>query len=145
MVLIEDPAGFLDVQSVLGPLVPRQVGDPLQVRANDLSLRRLTVYALESPELATHLLASFFRQLQVLESFAQFLYLGVAVLLAELATDRPQLLAQVDLSLSLAQLLLDLGANVFLRFEHGDLSIEMHQDATQAELDRCGLEELLLV
>ena len=52
VVLVEDPAGLLEVEVVLGRLVPRQREDPLEVRADDAVLGRGRRELLEPRELA---------------------------------------------------------------------------------------------
>ncbi len=59
--------------------------------------------------------------------------------------DSLQLLAQEDLPLSLAQLLLDLGADLLLRLEHADLALQVEEQLPKPVFDRKGLEQFLLL
>ena len=74
---------------------------------------------------------------------AQLVDLLALVLLAELAADRLELLAQEDLALAVADLLLHLALDVLLRVEHVDLALHVDQHAAQPLLDRQRLEQAL--
>jgi hypothetical protein len=52
VVFVEHHLRVLEVEIVVGASVPRQLGDPLEVRADDLRLHRLAARALEPTELA---------------------------------------------------------------------------------------------
>src|SRR5690606_37409916 len=106
-------------------------------------LHGLAPDAPQAPELAIDFLAVLLRKLEPREPLGEVVEFGAVLLLAELAPDRPHLLAQVDLALPLAELLLNLGLDVLLRVEHGDLTLDMHQHATDALVHLEGLEQLL--
>jgi hypothetical protein len=53
------------------------------------------------------------------------------------------LLAQVDLPLPLTKLFLHSALDVFLRVEDADLSLDVHEDATESVVDRQRREEFL--
>ena len=144
VVLLEDLLGPVELQVVFAPLAPGQLGDGLEVGADDLGLHRLPVHPAEAAELAVHLLADLLRQLLGVELLAQLLELLGAVL-AELLLDRLELLAQEHLALAPAQLLLDLGLDVLLGFDHVELALDVDQHAAQALFDRQGLEQHLLL
>ena len=59
--------------------------------------------------------------------------------------NRLELLAQEHLALPLAQFLLDLRLDVFLRFEQADLALHVHQHAAQTLFHRERLEQSLLL
>ena len=67
------------------------------------------------------------------------------VVLAELLLDRLELLAQVELPLAPAELLLDLRLDVLLGVEHRELALEQEQHPPQPLLDGERLEERLPV
>ena len=67
------------------------------------------------------------------------------IVVAELLLDRLHLLAQVHLALALAQLFLDLRLDLFLRLEHADLPLDVHEHAAQPLLDAQRLEQPLLL
>ena len=108
VILLEDFSGALEVERLLGPLVPRQLGHGLQIRPDDLRFHRIPVCALEARQLAIHFLAGRLRQLDRLKPLTQLLNLRRFAFLAELLADGLQLLPQQHLALALAQLLLHL-------------------------------------
>jgi hypothetical protein len=109
VVVVEHLAGVLEVEVVLGRLVPRQRGDPLQVAADDAVLGRRGRQALEAGELAVGLPADLVGQVDGAELLAQLVGLGrLLVELAELLLDRLELLAQDELALAAVDLGLDL-------------------------------------
>src|SRR5439155_26750169 len=61
VILIQDPAGFRDVEVVLGADVPRHVEQPVEVRADPALLRRLLRGALQPAELALRLRSDLLR------------------------------------------------------------------------------------
>ena len=144
MILVEHCLRVREVEVVVGPLVPRQLGDPLEVRANDLRFHRLAARALEAAELALDFRARLLRQLELVELLAKLADLLRLVVVAELFLDRLHLLAQVHLALPLAQLFLDLRLDLLLRLEHADLALDVHEHAAQPLLDAQRLEQALL-
>ena len=144
MVLVEHRLGALQVELVVGTLVPRQLGDPLEVGADDLRFHRLAAGSLEAAELALDFGARFLGQLELRELVAQLGDFLARVVVAQLLLDRLELLAQVHLALALAQLFLDLRLDVFLRLEQPDLTLHVDQDAAQPLLDAQRLEQSLL-
>ncbi len=79
------------------------------------------------------------------ELLAQLRDLLALVVVAELLLDRLHLLAQVHLALPLAQLLLDLRLDLFLRLEHADLPLDVDEHAAEPLLDAQRLEQALLL
>ena len=65
------------------------------------------------------------------------------VVLAQLALDGLDLLAEEHLPLPLAQLFLDLRLDVFLRVQHADLALDVHQHPAEPLLDAQRLEQHL--
>ena len=61
----------------------------------------------------------------------------------QLAPNRLELLAEEHLPLTLAQLFLNLGLDVFLGVEHADLPLHVHQHAPQPLLDAQRLKQYL--
>ena len=122
---VEDLAGVLDVEVVGGRLRPRQVDQPLQVGADDAVLGRRRGQALEPRELALGGPLRVLGQLGRLDPLAQLVDLGLGlVLLAELALDRLQLLAQVVLALTLLDSRLDLVLDPRAELDHLELARE---------------------
>ena len=128
---------------LLAPHVPRQLDDVLEERPDDLALHRLAADPRQPVELAVDFLARLGREIERLELLAKLLQVVPLVALAQLALDRLELLAQEHLALALAQLLLDLGLDVFLRVQHADLALHVHQDAAEPLLDAERLEQHL--
>ena len=96
---------------------------------------------LEPVQLPIDLLARFRGQVERQDLVAQLLQVVPLVVLAELATDGLELLAEEHLPLPLPQLFLDLRLDVFLRVQHTDLPLDMYQHAPQPLLDAQRLEQ----
>ena len=135
VVLVEDPLRLGQLEVLLAAHVPRQLGDVLQERADDLALHGLAADPAQPAELAVHFLPGLGGQVERLELLAQLLQVVPLVALAQLALDGLELLAQEHLALPLAQLLLDLGLDVLLRIEHADLALHVHQHPAEPLLD----------
>src|SRR5690606_3206709 len=117
---------------VLRAGVPGELAHPLQVGSNDLGFHRLGARALESLELAIDLFPRFFRQIELLELLPELGGLALlAAALAELALDRLQLFAPVELALPPPELLLHLIVDVLLRLQELDLALHLHEHAPQ--------------
>ena len=136
--------GFLDVEVVVGGDVPRQADQPVDVGADDADLRRggrdpaHAVDFLDRPRL------DLLGHAGLLDLLAQLVDLGLLrVVLAQLALDGLQLLAQDVLALGLVHLGLDLGLDLALQLEDLDLAAEEAGDELQALDDVDRLEQLL--
>ena len=143
VVLVEDLLRPLDVEVLLAPFAPRQLGDRLEVGADDLRFHRLAAHARQPGEFAVDLLLHLRRQLEGVELAAQLLEVAALVALAQLLLDGLQLLAQVHLPLAVAQLLLNLRLDRRLGVEHADLTLDADQHPPQPLLDRERLEQPL--
>ena len=144
VVLVEDPGGFLDVELVVGRDVPGQADQPVHVRPDDADLGRRgrdpahPVDFLDRPglDLVGHAGG--------LDLLAQLVDLGLLrVVLAQLALDGLELLAQDVLALGLVHLGLDLGLDPTLELEDLDLVGEEVRDELEALGDVDRLEHLL--
>ena len=139
-------ARLVEVEVVLGHLVPRQRQDPVEVGADDAVLGRGRRQLLEPRELALGRLADVLGQLQLLEPLAELVHLGLLVVpLAELLLDRLQLLAEEVLALALLHLRLDLGLDLRAELDHLELTAEDARDCVQPLLDVGGGEQGLLL
>ena len=126
VVLVEDPLRLDDVEVLLASRRPGQLGDELEVVAQDLRLHRLAGETLELLPLPVDLLADVLGQDERLELLLEPLEVVVPVLaLAQLLLDRLQLLAEEHLPLPVAQLLLDLRLDLLLRVEDVDLPLDV--------------------
>ena len=112
MVGLELRGDLVEVDGRFGALRPRQIGDQLEVVADDVRLRALAVHALETAELAIDDLLRVFGELRVVETLAERTRARLAVAVAELALDGAHLLAEDVLALVLAELLLHLGLDL---------------------------------
>ena len=109
MIVIEDTQGPGDVELILGGLLPRQVEQPVEVRAHDRVFRRPRHHVLEPAELALGRFRRFRGQLGALDARAQLVGLGgEGIAAAQLLLDLLELLAQEVLALRLADLFLHL-------------------------------------
>src|SRR5690606_27031492 len=102
-------------------------------------------HALEAPELAEHLRARLFGEIEPLEALAQIVALAGLVRLAELLTNRLELLAQVQLALPTADLLGDLVLDLLLSPKELELALNVEQHAAEPRLDGERLEQVLLL
>ncbi len=144
MVFLENRFGALQIELIIRSLVPRQFGDPFEIGADHLRFHRLTTSSLESSELALYFGARLFRQLQLRELVAKLGDLFARVVVAQFFLDRFELLAQIHLSLTLAQFFLDLGLDVFLRLEQTNLPLHVDEYAAKALLHaQCFKQSLL--
>ena len=143
---VEDLAGVLDVEVVVGLLRPRQLDQPLEVGADDAVLGGGGRQPLEPRELAVGGLAGLLGQPGRLDPLAQLVDLRLGLVpLAELALDRLQLLAQVVLALALVDLRLDLGLDLRAELDHLELAGEDLREPPQPPGDVDLLEQLLLL
>ena len=65
VILLEHRLRVLEIELIVGPLVPRKLRDPLEIRADHLRLHRLAAGALQPPELALYFRARLLRQLEL--------------------------------------------------------------------------------
>src|SRR6202035_3169246 len=143
VVLGEDPRRLVEVQVLGAALVPGQLGEGLQIGADDLRLHPFAAHAPQAAELAVDLLARLLRQVELGELLAQLVCAGSLVALAELFLVGLQLLAQEHLALAVAELLLHLGLDVLLRRQDGELALDVDEHPLQPLLDGEGLEQAL--
>ena len=144
VVLVEHRLRVREIEVVVGAVVPRKLGDPLQVGADDLRFHRLAAGALEASELALDFLPRLLGQLELVQLVAKLGDLLGLVVVAELLLDRLHLLAQIHLALPLAQLLLDLRLDLLLHLEQADLPLDVHEHAAEPLFDAQRLEQALL-
>ena len=123
VVLGELGGDLVEIDVRLAPLVPRQVGDELEVVPDDVDLGALAAHALEPAQLAVDDLLRVLGKTCLLEALLQAGELvGLAV--TELLLDGAHVLAENVLALVLSELLLDLaldlGADLGLRLALAD-------------------------
>ena len=144
VVLVEDLGGLADVEAVVRGHVPRQRHEPVHVGPDDADLGRGGRDPAHPVDLLDRPGADLLRHAGLLDLVAQLVDLGLLrVVLAQLALDRLELLAEDVLPLGLVHLGLDLVLDLPLQLEDLDLAGEERRDELQALLDVDGLEELL--
>ena len=138
--------GVLDVEVVLGVLVPGQRDDPVDVVADDRGLGAHRRHHLELLELLESSLARLGGHRLGLDLVLELVELVLEfVAVAELLLNGLHLLIQVVLLLRLLHLLLDAGPDLLLHLEDLDLGLHQLVEALEALAGRRSLEELLLV
>src|SRR6185295_15049247 len=106
-----------EIEVVVRPIAPGKLGDPLEVRPDNLGLHRLATRTLETAELALDFLTRLLGQLELEQLLAELRHLLRLIVVAELLLNRLHLLAEIHLALPLAQLLLDLRLDLLLHLE----------------------------
>ena len=145
MVLIEDPARLDDVEVVVGPHVPRELGHPVEVRPDPSVLRRLLGGPLQATELTLGLLAHVVGHAGARDLVAEGLDDVLAAVLAELLADRAHLLAEDGLALSLLEALGHVFADLLLQLGLGKRVPRPAEHELQTLLDVERLEDLHLL
>ena len=143
VILFENLRGLFQIERLFGALVPRQLGDGLEVGADDLRLHRFPAGALQPRKLAIDFFASRFRQLERIEALLEVIGLSRLAFLTKLLANRFHLLAEQHLTLAFTELFLHLRLDVFLRIDDGDLALHVNEHATQPVLDRQRFQQLL--
>ena len=146
VVLIEDLAGFGDVDVLAASILPRQFRKPLEVGAQHRALGAALAHALQALELLDRVLVDVLGHAGGLDRLLQLLELGGGVVaLAELLLDLAHLLAQHVLALALVELLLGLVADLLGDAQHADALAQELEHLVEAPLQVEGLEQVLLV
>ena len=139
VVLVEDAGGFLDVELVVRRGVPGQADEPVHVGPDDPDLRAGRRDPAHPVDLLDRPGLDLVRHAGGFDLLAQLVDLGLLrVVLAELALDGLELLAQDVLALGLVHLGLDLGLDPALELEDLDLVGEEVRDELEAldDVDR---------
>ena len=145
VILLKNLGRARQVEVIVGAIVPRQLGNPLEIRADHLRFHGLATRTFEPANLALDFRARFLRQVEVGELLAQLRHFLRLIVVAELLLNRLELFAQKHLALTLAQLLLDLRLDILLRLHESDLALHVHQHPAQPILHRQRLEQSLLL
>ena len=143
MVLIEDLTNLADFHVVVGRLVPRQIQDPVEVRAHHRVFGAAHLHRAQPLELLLRDLVGLARQLGFRDALLEAVEITlVAVVLAELFLDGLELLTQHVLALVLAHLLLDLGVDALAHLQDLELARQQAQHLADALLDVDRLDQL---
>ena len=146
MVLVEAAADFGELDVVVGRHRPRQLDEPLEVRARDGVLGRRRLHALEALELLLGDLLGLLGHLRLGDLLGELVEVAAAVVeLAELFLDRLELLAQDVLALVAAHLLLHLRVDALADLEHLELARQELEHLARARLEVERLEDVLLL
>ncbi len=146
VVLVEALAHLGQLDVIVGRHRPRQLDEPLEVRARDRVLRARRLHALQAIELLARDLLRLFGELGLRDLLAELLEITAAIVeLAELFLDRLELLAQHVLALVAAHLLLYLGVDPLADLQHLELARQELEDLARAGLEIERLEHVLLL
>ncbi len=122
VVLVEDLARPRDVDLIRRRDAPRQLREPVEVRANHAVLGRCRRDFGEPVELALRRLLHVLGHVRVVDLLAQLVRFGLLRIgFAELFLDRPHLLAKVELALVLLHLALDVGLDLVAQLDDFEL------------------------
>src|SRR5581483_11879649 len=119
VILVEDASGLRDVEVVLGPDVPGNLGHPVEVRADPTVLGRLLGRALQTGKLALGLLPRALRHARLGDLATVLLDHVLAGVLPELLADGLELLAKQVLALVALHALPHLAADLVLQRQLG--------------------------
>ena len=72
MIFLEDLTGTGELEMIIRALAPWQLGDPLEIRADDLRFHRLSARPLEPTKLPLGLGTCFLGQLELRQLLAEF-------------------------------------------------------------------------
>jgi hypothetical protein len=145
VVLLQDLLRERQIDLLFGALVPRQLGHPLEERADDLVFGRLRARALQALELTIDLGALILGELEGLDALTHLLDVVAFLLFAELLLDRLELLTEQHLALPLAELRLHLGLDVLLRIDARELALDREEAFAHTLLVVEQLEQTLLL
>jgi hypothetical protein len=144
VVLVEDPPRHLQIQRVLAGRRPRQLHQPVDVRAQHRRLGALGVHLVQAADLLVRLGASLVGQAGARHLGPQLIdLLAVHVAVAELVLDLPQLLAQVVVALGLGHLLAGAVLDLRLHLQDADLLLQRLVHPLQAQHRLVQLQQLL--
>ncbi len=143
MVGVEHGAGVAQVELVIGPDAPGQLDDGVEPRADPAVFGRLGAGALEAAQLALDRGAHVVGQVPALEPLAVAVHAAlVLAVVAQLAPDGRQLLAQQELALVLLHALGHVGADAVGHLGLGQELLDPGRDPLEALVDVDGLEQL---
>ncbi len=144
VILVEHAARLARIEAVFGRDAPRDLEDPLDVRAQHLVLGRRLRHPLEALEFTRGRLPDGVGKLGLVDALAEVAGVG-GVRLAEFVLDRLELLAQVVLPLRVAHLLLRLRLDLALELEQRDLALQRGRNRVELDHELVLLEQQLLV
>jgi hypothetical protein len=144
VILVQGAVGGGEVDGAAGDLSPRERHDPIEPRPHHAALGRNGRHRLEARELAFDLGADLGRQRQRLDALPELLHLrGPRVVVAELALDGAELLAQHVVPLRLRELLGRLAGDLVHHLLHHELVLQQVDEPPQQRERRLRREQLL--
>ncbi len=147
MVLVEDAAGFDDVDRLRFGQRPRQFDQPVEIAAHHAVFAGRFRHALQPAQFLARLLLDFFGHAGIGDRLVELGHLGGLAFLAfaELALDRRHLLAQQDFTLALVERDLGLPADLLRQAQDFDAVGEEPRDFVHARGNVDGLEDFLFL
>ncbi len=143
VILVEHAARFDRIEPVLAGLLPWDVEQPVEVRADHLVFGRRRSHPLQAIDFAKRDGLDSLRQMGFGDSRAQLL--GLAVAFAKLALNGLHLLPQQVLALRVAHLLFGARFDLAFELEHLDLPRKRVRDGIELDEEAVLLEQLLFV
>ena len=144
MIVVQDPAGLVEIEAVAGGFLPRQVQNPLDIRPGNGVLRRRRGDPVETGQLLVHGLACLTGQLGGLGLFAQVVSPAHSVVFPQLLADRLELLAQEKLALLLVNILLDILLDLLAHLQGLELLVKLEGHLLEQFLGVHDLQQGLL-
>ena len=146
MVFVQDHLRARQVEVRRHLLGPRQIGHPVQVRADQRGLGGLGVHLLEPRDLPQGLTRGLLGHPRGVQAPAELVDVALPVLeLAQLLADLLELLAQEVLALRARHLLLGLGLDAVLEGDDLDLLVQGPRDLREPRADLGGLQDELRI
>jgi len=144
--LVEDPAGLLQIDGFLVHLVPGQGRQPVKVGADHGVFGGPFRQPLQAGQFAARLFRHFFRHAGLFDGLGQLLeFLRARGFLAQLALDGLELFAQHEFPLPLVHFLLGLLLDFLGQAQDGQLMGQQFGDPGETLVHVHGLEQLLLL
>jgi hypothetical protein len=144
VIFVQDRLGPDQIDLVFAQLVPRQIGQPIEVGADHRRLGRLGVHLLQAPQLLVRFPRDLTGQVGVSEPGPQLFDLVLFVVgVAEFVPDLLELLPEEIFALGLGHLLLGLALDLLLPGDDLDLLEERVVDPPQPITGRGGLQNRL--
>ncbi len=145
MLRVQHFARMRHIQIIRRDLIPRQIEQPIQIRANDARLRRLQRHLVQPFQFLLGLEARLFRQVLGGDLFTQFVDLArQRIAFAQLGLNGLHLLAQIELALAAIDFALHPRMDLIFEFENVQFFRQQNREALQAILRTEGLQQFLL-
>ena len=146
MIFVENAARFREIEFVFRRLAPRQFEHEVEIRADDVIVRRRLRQTFQTFQLTFSFGAHVIRQICFFETLAQQLRFSrfARLVFAEFFLNRAHLLAQHVIALSLVHFDLGFGSDLRAQLHDLELAREIRVGHPQQLVSGIGLEHLLL-